>query len=121
MQSTDTKHAYSLSANSVAKVVKRTSAGSYALGRVQENGNGFCVLYVGRSDSDMALELQDWVGENARYKAFIFSYASSPKAAFEQECENYHDFGGPELLDNAGHPQRPPETDWLCPRCDCFD
>ena len=121
MQSTDTKRPYSLSARTVAEVVKRTSAGNYALGRVQENGNGFCVLYVGRSDKDLARELRGWVGEKARYKAFIFSYARDPKTAFEKECENFHDFGGTERLDNAGHPQRPAETDWQCPRCDCFD
>jgi hypothetical protein len=112
---------YNLSATTVAEVVKRTSAGSYALGCVQENGNGFCALYVGRSDDDLAQELQGWVGESARYKAFVFSYAPDPKTAFEKECENYHDFGGTEMLDNAGHPQRLDETDWLCPRCDCYD
>ncbi len=121
MQSTDTKRPYVLSARIIAEVVTRTSAGAYALGRVLENGNGFCVLYVGRSDNDLARELHGWVGENARYKVFIFSYASDPKTAFEKECENFHDFGGTERLDNAGHPQRSAETDWLCPRCDCFD
>ena len=121
VQSTDTKRPYVLSAKIVAEVVTRTSAGNYALGRAQENGNGFCVLYVGRSDGDLARELHGWVGENARYKAFIFSYARDPKTAFEKECEDFHDFGGTERLDNAGHPQRPTETDWLCPRCDCFD
>ena len=121
MQSTDTKRPYVLSARIVDEVVTRTSAGNYALGRVHENGNGFCVLYVGRSDDDLARELHGWVGENARYKAFVFSYARDPKTAFETECENFHDFGGIERLDNAGHPQRAAETDWLCPRCDCFD
>jgi hypothetical protein len=119
VQSTDTKRPYSLSARIVAEVVTRTSAGNYALGCVQENG--FCVLYVGRSDHDLARELHGWVGETARYKAFVFSYARDPKTAFGTECENFHDFGGIERLDNAGHPQRPAETDWLCPRCDCFD
>jgi hypothetical protein len=118
-QSAAIKRPHCLNARSVAEVVTKTSAGSYVLGRVLENG--FCALYVGRSDHDLAGELRGWVGENARYKAFVFSYAPDPKSAFEKECEDFHDFGGIERLDNAGHPQHPAETDWLCPRCDCFD
>jgi len=118
VQSTDTKRHYSLNAQTVAKVLTKASAGSYVLGRVEENG--FCALYVGRSDTDLAQELRDWVGESARYKVFLFTYASSAKAAFEKECEDFHDFGGTEHLDNPGHPQRSDGTDWLCPQCDCY-
>ena len=121
MQLADKKRPYILSASSIAKVVKRTSAGTYALGCMPENGNGFSVLYIGRSDHDLAQELRDWVGENARYKAFIFSYAPDPKSAFDKECGDFHDFGGIDRLENAGHPQRPSVADWQCPRCDCFD
>ncbi len=118
VQSTDTKRHYSLNAQTVAKVLTKASPGSYVLGRVGENG--FCALFVGRSDKDVARELRDWVGENARYKAFLFSYAPDANSAFERECEDFHDFGGTERLDNPDHPQRPDGTDWLCPQCDCF-
>ena len=118
VQSTDIKHPCNLSAQAIAEAVTRMSAGTYALGRVQENR--FCPLYVGRSDDDVARELRGWVGEKARYKVFVFSYAPTAQAAFERECEDYHDFGATERLDNAQHPQRPAQTDWLCPRCEIY-
>jgi hypothetical protein len=118
VQSPNNKHHYDLSRQKIAEAVTQLSPGTYALGRVQENG--FCPLYVGRSDHDVARELREWVGEKARYKVFVFSYAGTAQAAFEKECEHFHDFGGTERLDNAQHPQRPPHSDWLCPRCDFY-
>ena len=109
---------YRLTHPEVCRVITETSAGNYALGRVQENG--FCVLYVGRSDDDVATRLRTWASQHTRYKAFVFSYASDPRAAFDKECEDFHDFGGVESLDNGGHPKRPPKADWLCPRCDLY-
>ena len=118
IQSTDIKGPYSLTSQKIAEVVGRTSGGNYTLGCVQENG--FCVLYVGRSDLDVAKQLQSWVSQHSRYKAFVFSYASSPRAAFDKECDDFHDYGGTERLDNAEHPTQPVKTDWLCPRCDFY-
>ena len=43
------------------------------------------------------------------------------KAAFEKECQNYHDFGGSKKLDNKIHPDRPKDKDYECPVCDIFD
>ena len=54
------------------------------------------------------------------YTAFLFSYGASSRAAFDKECENFHDFGRTERLDNVGHPQRPAQTEWLCPRCNFY-
>jgi hypothetical protein len=107
-----------LSVQAITEVVSRTSAGAYALGVVQEGR--FCALYVGRSDDNLAKRLRSWLKRSSRYKTFIFSYASDPRAAFTEECEEFHDFGGVERLDNLGHPQRLPKSDWLCPRCDCY-
>jgi hypothetical protein len=107
-----------LSVQIITEVVSRISAGAYALGVVQEGR--FHALYVGRSDDNVAKRLRSWLKRSSRYKSFTFAYASSPKAAFEEECEEFHDFGGVERLDNVGHPQRPPKSDWLCPRCDCY-
>lgn len=115
IQSTDVKGPYGLTSQKIAEVVGRTSSGNYTLGRVQDNG--FCVLYVGRSDRDVAEQLRSWVSQYPHYKAFVFSYASSPRAAFDKECEDFHDYGGTERLDNAVHPTQPVDTDWLCPRC----
>lgn len=107
---------YELTTSKVNSVVTRTSAGNYALGYVNSD-NVFIVKYVGRSDSDVAARLKQHVGE---YKSFKYSYASSPKAAFEKECINYHDFGESKKLDNSIHPDRPKGTYWTCPRCNIF-
>ena len=108
---------YDLDNETIDSKVTRTSAGNYALGKLNEDGV-FIVHYVGRSDGDVNARLKAWVGENANYKKFEFSYATSSKEAFEKECKNYHDFGGSEKLDNEIHPQRPEGTDWGCSFCD---
>ena len=92
---------YELTRSKINEVVTQTSPGNYALGYVNSE-NTFIVQYVGRSDSDVASRLRQHVGE--KYKRFKYSYATSPKAAFEKECINYHDFGESRLLDNSIDP-----------------
>jgi hypothetical protein len=107
---------YPLTIDKINEVVTRKSPGNYALGHSDEKT--FYVKYVGRADSDLNDRLKKWVGS---YPEFKFSYASSPKAAFEKESHNYHDFGGADKLDNDIHPDRPDGTDWACPVCDIYD
>jgi hypothetical protein len=98
--------------------VTRKSAGTYALSRSRDGT--FVVSYVGRSDDDVNGRLKHWARQNI-YKRFKFTYATSPKAAFEKECVSYHDFGGTDgTMDNKVHPDRPKGTDWQCPRCNVF-
>jgi hypothetical protein len=118
VSSTNGQGPHSLTLQSIAEVVTETSPGSYTLGHVRENG--FCILYVGRSDDDVAKQLRSAMRQHPHYKAFVFRYAPNPRAAFDKECEDFHDFGGTERLDNMGHPKPPVETDWLCPRCDFY-
>jgi hypothetical protein len=47
-------------------------------------------------------------GVESSYTRFAYSYASSAESAFEQECQNYDDFGGSDGLDNPGHPVSTP-------------
>jgi hypothetical protein len=47
-------------------------------------------------------------GVESSYTRFAYSYAPSAESAFEQECQNYDDFGGSDGLDNAGHPVSTP-------------
>lgn len=114
MPNLDMKGPYDLTDSEIDRVVTKKSRGNYALGRVRDDGT-FLVSRVGRSDSDVNARLHDHAGD---YKKFKFSYASSAKAAFEKECENYHDF---DPADNKVHPDRPNGTNWKCPRCDHFD
>jgi len=118
---------YELTTEKVDEVVTKTSPGNYALGYI--DGESFIVRYVGRSDENVNIRLKQWARHREWYKRlgsdvythFMFSYAKSPKAAFEKECKNYHDCGGKEILDNERHPQRPDGTNWKCPMCDIFD
>jgi hypothetical protein len=109
---------FSLTNEEIDKQITRKSCGNYGLGRTNET-NTFVVSYVGRSDDDVNGRLKKWVG--SKYEQFKYSYATSPKAAFEKECNNYHDFGENKSLDNDIHPARPSGTDWKCPRCNIFD
>lgn len=105
---------YELTTDMIDECVTRKSCGNYALGVV--SNSSFSVRYVGRSDDDLNARLKSWVAKSSRYSHFKFSYASSPKEAFEKECRNYHDFDSGKL-DNEKHPERPDNTDWKCPVC----
>ena len=110
---------YQLTDQRIDEVVTRVSPGNYGLGYTSDST--FYVYYVGRSDDDVNDRLHKWVGKSSNYKRFKFSYATSPKAAFEKECRNYHDFGGSKELDNKNHPQRPSGASWKCPVCTIYD
>ena len=112
----DMQGSFDLDNKNIDANITKTSPGNYALGRVE--GGTFYVSYVGRSDTDVNVRLKDWVGQ--KYSKFKFSYASSPKAAFEKECKNFHDCGGTEKLDNDIHPDRPENSGWKCPLCKNF-
>lgn len=104
--------------NTIDQEVSCTNPGNYALGYVKDE-NTFIVQYVGRSDDDVNSRLKDHLNDPESYSSFKFSYATSPKEAYEKECRNYHDFGGPERkLNNKIHPDQPnyPKT-WECPVC----
>lgn len=119
MASLNMKGPYELTTEKIDEKVTKTSAGNYALGRLSDAS--FPFSYVGRSDDDVNKRLKAWVGKSTKYTHFKFSYATSPKAAFEKECKNYHDFGGSEKLDNDKHPERPYLSKWKCPECDIYN
>ena len=110
---------YPLTKEKIDDVITKTSPGNYALGNSDEKS--FYVHYVGRADDDLNGRLKWWVGKKDKYAEFKYSYAASAKAAFEKECQNFHDFGGSEKLDNEYHPDRPEGANWSCPVCDIFD
>ena len=103
----------------IDKRVTKKQAGNYALGYVNTEST-FIVQYVGRSDIDLNAELKNRTS-NKKYKRFKYSYAKSVKEAFDKECNNYHDFGGKESLDNEIHPARPDGTDYDCPVSSCLE
>lgn len=104
---------YTLSGPEIlAKVTSNGNPGAYALGSTRISDNVFLISYVGRSDTDIAARLQDWVGS---YKQFKFGYFSTAEAAFAKECNLYHDFSPG--LDNTVHPAKPGGSKSKCPRC----
>jgi len=112
------KGPYKLTSDSIDEEVTETGPGNYGLGYARDDDT-FIVKYVGRSDTDLNGRLHDWIG---KYKSFKYSSATatSPKAVFEKECRNYHDFGGSKGLDNSSHPDRPAGSGWKCPVCHIF-
>ena len=118
MASLNMNGSYKLDIDTVNKTITKTSAGNYALGYTKDKT--FYVKYVGRSDSDLKARLLSHVA-SGKYDRFKYSYATSPKATFEKECQNFHDFGETKKLDNDIHPDRPNGSGWECPVCDIFD
>jgi len=104
--------------NIVSKDIK---FGNYAFGYIDKNGV-FIVLYVGRSESGLAREM---VQEMNTYRAnrcthFKYSAAENATQAYEKECQNYHDFGEKELLNNREHPDKPKDNGhYKCPVKGC--
>lgn len=93
--------------------VDRVAPGAFALGYAASD-DGFCVLLVGRSDTDVKSRLIDQIGTHSLFKYIL---SASPMLAFEKECELFHDFTPPY---NRRHPQRAPGSKWTCPRCRWF-
>ena len=112
MASTGLIGPYDLTATEINRVVASENIGVYVLGHTGDDGT-FYVTYVGRSDTDLNKRLHDW--EN-HYKKFKYGYFQSTKAAFEKECQLYHDFEPP---DNKIHPDRPNNTTYRCPVVTC--
>ncbi len=78
---------YPLSHYSIDSNVPRNTAGVFVLGTINGRGPLKVVEALGRSDSDLAQELKQHVGKAA---GFLFQRAGSAVAAFQMECELYH-------------------------------
>ena len=116
---------YDFNDDSIEFNITKISGGNYALGTVDKMTNNFHVTYVGRSDSDLKdrlkqqlIRLND-ISNRFQKKnlSFKYSYAFSPKEAYEEECRNYHDFIGSKKLINNFHPEKPIDEKWICPFC----
>jgi len=117
MPSLEMNGPYELDKDIIDEKVTKKSPGNYALGRKRDTDGTFLIGYVGRADKDLNDRLKKWAGKTKR-PLFKFSYANSPKEAFEKECHNWHDFDPP---DNKIHPDRPKDATWRCPRCDKYN
>ena len=103
---------YRLAYEAIDAVVRR-APGVFALGHPDASGR-FCVNHIGRADSDLKGRLLECIGSDLLFK---FGYFPTSRAAFERECELFHDIAPPR---NRVHPGRPSGTTWECPRCRLF-
>ena len=101
---------YNLTYDDLQTVVPEGMCGTYALGHV-DNRQTFRVERVGREEKDLRRCLRGLIGSSIGFK---FAPMSSPKTAFEHECELFHRLRPP---GNFIHPERPAGTDWNCPVC----
>ena len=121
MASLGMKGSFPLTKEEIDKQIPEKVICNYAYGYTKKNSEGkevFCVKYVGRADEE---PLRDRIkhGIEEGYKEFKFSIAQNKKDAFEKECQNWHDFDGPNgQLDNMIHPDKPNGTDYKCPICE---
>lgn len=103
-------------------VKKGKSIGVYVLGLVDPDDGKFIVRYVGRSDHhDQGLNarLHEHDGTKKDCTHFKFDYFTTPKEAFERECQVFHDF---DPKHNDAHPPRPSGEKYKCPMSDkCFE
>jgi hypothetical protein len=95
----------------VRSAIASTMPGVFALGYTTAGGDGFGVLLVGRSDTDLGGKLLNYIGTYAHFK---FAALANPALAFEKECDLFHDFNPP---NNRRHPERTSGSMWMCPRC----
>ena len=101
---------YRLTFEGVECAVTRRSAGVFALGHAAPDGR-FHVHHVGRSDQDLRVRLRDQIGSASQFK---YEYHPTSRAAFERECELFHELQPP---GTRIHPDRAAGTTWECPRC----
>ena len=106
---------FDLTADGVSNQVTGTGPGAYALGTLKNDGL-FYIDYIGRSDDDLAARLQDHVPTS--YPHFKYAFYPSALAAFNKECQLYHEF---KPTANKVHPARPKGTRHPCPVPNCRD
>lgn len=103
---------FQLTFDGISQAVTRKSSGTFVLGHTDARGR-FCINHVGRADDDVKKTLLDYIGS-----ASMFKYSYFPlRAAFEKECELFHNFSP---SGTRVHPGRPLGTNWVCPHCRIF-
>ena len=92
--------------------------GNYALGYLNNQGDGFIIKYVGRGDLKDRLDehtnddLYNCINDNYSQPYFAFVYLENEKDSYNLECIMYHEF---ENLLNINHPAFPKGKIYPCP------
>lgn len=101
---------YALDFETIRSTLGPGVVGTYALGYMSPN-NVFYINRVGRSDEDIRSTLLNLIGSDLLFK---YRYTPTSRAAFELECELFHQFRPP---GNFFHPVRPHGTNLQCGFC----
>lgn len=72
------------------------------------------VIYVGRSDEDLAKELKKYVEKG---KFFSYEYVVSLKEAYLLECKYFHKYKDNPNFTREDHPIPPKGIEEKCPVC----
>jgi len=96
----------------IDRVVEAGQSGNYVLGEKDEAGE-FYPKFIGRSDTDLNTELKSKFGLLSY--TFFKSSVSSPRAAYDLECAQFHSFKS--QLDNKAHPTSPAGSNLTCFLC----
>lgn len=91
---------YGLDSGEIRSRVAAGRRGVYVLSR---DSSGTAGHYVGRSDTDLAARLADWVG--SQYRRFWFEYSASAEDAAAGERRWFEQLGGLQRLDNEERPR----------------
>ena len=80
------------------------------------------MIYVGRvddrEDEGLKERIKDHIGEWEGDLWFDWKEADNIAAAYEQECIDFHAWGGKDKLENIDHPAKPKgKTNLKCPKC----
>jgi hypothetical protein len=103
---------FPFSKSSIEHEISNIVPGAFALGTIAENS--FRVDYVGRSDTDLALQLLLLLNHSDRYRKF-FHRDLTALEAYGKECQIFHEFQPPD--NQAIHPKIIPGSSWSCPVC----
>jgi len=72
------------------------------------------VIFVGRSDEDLAKELKKFLDKG---KFFAFEYAISPREAYISECKYFHQYEKNPNFIRKDHPLPPSGEEIKCQVC----
>ena len=106
----------------IIQISDEIKRGNYRIGIIE--GDWFIVKYVGRvTDQSLKNRLlqhknhtDDHYYDDSYY--FFYSPANSDEEAINQECIDFHSFGGEDVLDNKEHPALPNSTNCPWQGCD---
>ncbi|HWO57864.1 MAG TPA: hypothetical protein VNN55_09880 [bacterium] len=102
---------YTLTLKAVEWLRDESWPGVFVLGESSRESGSFHVEYVGRSDTNLADRISEWIGTHPE---FMFAFTETPWQAFLEECHIFHHL---HPSGNQSHPVASLYRGWQCPDC----